>query len=242
MNMTITNQQDLNVLVVEDDETIAQSVLQQVVALGWQGAIVSTVQAARAKFTEAAFDIVVLDRMLDDQEDGLNLLQWFNELESITPGVLVASRLGTPQDHIHALDLGADDYINKPYDIEELNARLRALARRLTGKRAPESVDVWEELEVRTMNKSALWRGEQIVLRPQSFQVLSVLVASKGEYVSRETLWHSVWASYKNLPPQDTVINTAISRLRRNLSAITNAPIIHSDRLGYRLMLAANVS
>lgn len=216
--------------------------LQQVTALGWQGTIARTVQAARAHFTGVAFDIVVLDRMLDDQEDGLALLKWFSELESTAPGVLVASRLGTPQDHIQALDLGADDYINKPYDLEELNARLRALARRLTGKRTPESVDVWEELEIRTMNRRALWRGEQIELRPQSFQVLRVLVASKGEYVSRETLWHAVWTSYKNLPPQETVINTAISRLRGSLIAISNAPIIHSDQLGYRLMLPSNAS
>jgi DNA-binding response OmpR family regulator len=194
------------------------------------------VQAARARFADVAFDIVVLDRMLDDQEDGLKLLAWFRELESAAPGVLVASRLGSAIDHVEALDLGADDYINKPYDAEVLNARLRALARRLTGKRTPESVDLWEDLEIRVMNRSALWKGQKIPLRPQSFDVLRVLVASKGEYVSRETLWHTVWTSYKNLPPQDTVINTAISRLRGNLAAVVDAPVVESHRLGYRLI------
>jgi len=230
--------ESLSVLIVEDESPAAEIVVQQVTSLGWEYDVVGTVQAARARFADVAFDIVVLDRMLDDQEDGLNLLTWFKELESAAPGVLVASRLGTASDHVEALDLGADDYINKPYDAEVLNARLRALARRLTGRRAPESVDLWEDLEIRVMNRSALWKGEQIPMRPQSFDVLQVLVASKGEYVSRETLWHSVWKSYKNLPPQDTVINTAISRLRGNLASAADAPIVESDRLGYRVKLA----
>jgi DNA-binding response OmpR family regulator len=238
--MTKTNYKDLNVLIVEDDSLMAQQVLKEVTELGWQGTIVTTVQTARSQFAENAFDLVVLDRMLDDQEDGLALLAWFNDLESTAPGILVASRLSTAQDHISALDLGADDYINKPYDLEELNARLRALARRLTGKRSPESVTVWEQLEIRSMNRSALWNGSQIPLRPQSFEVLKTLVASKGEYVSRESLWRTVWSSYKNLPPQDTVINTALSRLRGNLAEIDGTPIIDNDRLGYRLVLASN--
>ena len=238
--MTNANTEQLAVLIVEDDQAAADLVVQQVAALGWTSSVVCTVQAARAAFAANAFDIVVLDRMLDDQEDGLALLAWFRELESATPGVLVASRLGTGADHIRALDLGADDYINKPYDIEVLNARLRALARRLTGQRAPESVEVWEDLEIRVLNRSALWKGQQVRLRPQSFDVLRVLVASRGEYVSRETLWHTVWQSYKNLPPQETVINTAISRLRSNLASVDGGPVVESDRLGYRIALAAS--
>lgn len=236
--MPVTASQPMKILIVEDDVADATMVIAQVETLGWSYSVVKTVQAARAAFSNTAYDLVVLDRMLDDAEDGLALLNWFKALESAAPGVLVASRLGSSTDHVEALDLGADDYINKPYDGEVLHARLRALARRLSGTRVPESVDVWEDLEVRFMNRSALWRGQQIALRPQSFDVLAMLVASKGEYVSRETLWHQVWSSYKNLPPQDTVLNTAISRLRRAFSAVTEAPSVESDRLGYRLKLS----
>lgn len=227
----------IRVLIVEDEATDAAFVTQELEQLGWSYASVTTVQAARAEFGKTAFDLVVLDRMLDDDEEGLALLDWFKALESAAPGVLVASRLGSPTDHVVALDRGADDYINKPYDSAELNARLRALARRLSGKRAPESVGVWEDLELRLMNRNALWRGEKINLRPQSFDVLAVLVASKGEYVSRETLWHQVWPSYRNLAPQDTVLNTAISRLRGSLGELSGEPWVESDRLGFRLLL-----
>lgn len=236
-----TQYKNLKVLIVEDDPPIADQVMQEVASLGWESTTVETVQAARAQFANIAFDLVVLDRMLGDSEDGLALISWFNDLESTVPGILVASRLGTVQDHILALDLGADDYINKPYDLEELNARLRALARRMRGKRAPESVDVWENLEIRTMNRTALWNGQLIPLRPQSFDILKVLVSLEGEYVSREVLWRSVWRSYKNLPPQDTVINTALSRLRGNLSNLTGVPLIINNRLGYRLAINNDV-
>mgnify|MGYP005998401453 CR=1 FL=1 len=240
--MTRNAIQALNLLIVEDESADAAVVINQIEKLGWQYSVVKTVQAARAAFSRTAYDLVVLDRMLDDAEEGLALLGWFKSLESNAPGVLVASRLGSPSDHIKALDLGADDYINKPYDGEVLHARLRALARRLSGRRVPESVDVWEHLELRRMNRSALWCGQQLTLRPQSFDVLAVLVASKGEYVSRETMWHQVWTSYRNLPPQDTVLNTAISRLRRSFVGISGAPRVESDRLGYRLVLSDNQS
>ena len=107
----------------------------------------------------------------------------------------------------------------------------------MRGKRVPESVEVWEGMEIRTINRTALWHGEAISLRPQSFEILKVLVSLKGEYISRDVLWRSVWESYKSLPPQETVINTALSRLRGNLSVLPDAPLIINNRLGYRLTL-----
>jgi len=92
-------------------------------------------------------------------------------------------------------------------------------------------------MEIRTINRTALWHGEAISLRPQSFEILKVLVSLKGEYISRDVLWRSVWESYKSLPPQETVINTALSRLRGNLSVLPDAPLIINNRLGYRLTL-----
>ena len=127
----MTASQSMNILIVEDDVADATMVITQVEALGWSYRVVNTVQAARAAFSNTAYDLVVLDRMLEDAEEGLELLNWFKALESAAPGVLVASRLGSSTDHVNALDLGADDYINKPYDGEVLHARLRALARRL---------------------------------------------------------------------------------------------------------------
>ena len=224
------------VLVVEDDASAGATAVAQIRALGWTAKLAASVDEARVQLSKGQVDMIVLDRMLGDFEDGLALLAWFKDMETTAPGVLVASHLTTPQDHIHALDLGADDYLDKPYDPAELGARLRALARRINGRRAPASVAIWSDLEVRTVNRTATWRGERIDLRPQSFDVLRELVAAGGEYVSRESLWRRVWDSYKNLAPQDTIINTALSRLRRSLASLQHAPKVQSDRLGIRLV------
>jgi len=227
----------LTVLVVEDDPAAARDVLAEISSLGAHGLHAETVQSARRLYAENQIDLIVLDRMLADSEDGLVLLSWFKELETPAPGVLVASRLSTIDDHIHGLELGADDYINKPFDMRALAARLKALARRVDAKRSPKTVLIWGGLEIRTLNERALWNEEAIDLRPQSFKVLHALALHKGDYVSREALWRAVWPENKNLPPQDPVINTAINRLRTGLNKLENGPGIISEDLGYRLVI-----
>ena len=236
-----TAQQDAlsgaTVLVVEDDLEDAHLVLHEVSALGGRGLHADCVQSARALIVENTIDLIVLDRMLADGEDGLTLLSWFQELEAPAPAVLVASRLSTSDDHILGLELGADDYINKPFDPRELAARLKALMRRAAAARSPKSVQIWGDLEIRTLNKVALWKDEPISMRPQSFAAFSFLALHKGDYVSREALWRAVWDKYKNLPPQNTVINNEISRLRGSLNGLEGGPKIVSENLGYRLVI-----
>ena len=229
--------QGCTVLIVEDDDADARSAADAVKMLGGASLRVDTVQSARAAIADGDINLVILDRMLADSEDGLALLQWFRDVEMHPPGVLGASRLTTTDDHIRGLDLGADDYVNKPYERRALAARLRALRRRTEAVRAPQSVRIWGGLEMRTLNGVALWRGEKIDLRPQSFKVLDFLALHRGDHVSREALWRGVWVEYKNLPPQDTVINTAINRLRKSLNAFDKPAQIVSEDLGYRLVV-----
>ncbi|MEQ8689625.1 MAG: response regulator transcription factor [Pseudomonadales bacterium] len=227
----------VTVLVVEDEQTDADRVIQAVESLGGQALHADALQGARHLIAEHEVDLIVLDRMLADGEHGLDLLSWFREIEAPVPQILVASRLATSDDHILGLDLGADDYIDKPFDPRELVARIRALLRRADAIRSPVSVVIWGRLEIRTLNGIALWNGERIKLRPQSFAVLSMLANLKGEYLSREALWREVWKKNKFLPPQDTVINTEISRLRSSLKALPDGPQVVAEELGFRLLV-----
>ncbi len=225
----------VTVLVVEDEAKDADLVLDRVNALGGRSLHTDTVQGARHLLAEHEVDLIVLDRMLAGGEHGLDLLEWFRDIETQPPQVLVASRLATSDDHILGLDLGADDYIDKPFDPRELVARMKALLRRADSIRSPLSVLIWGPLEVRTLNEVALWHGEKITLRPQSFAVLSMLTRLKGEYLSREALWREVWKKNKYLPPQDTVINTEVSRLRSSLKVLPEGPRVVAEDLGFRL-------
>lgn len=236
-NQNVETLHGVTVLVVEDEQRDADRVIQVVKSLGGQSLHTASLQGARHLISEHQVDLIVLDRMLAGGEHGLDLLSWFRQIEAPVPQVLVASRLATSDDHILGLDSGADDYINKPFDPRELAARIRALQRRADSIRSPVSVLVWGKLEIRTLNEVALWDGDRINLRPQSFSVLSMLANLKGEYLSREALWREVWKKNKFLPPQDTVINTEISRLRGSLKALPDGPQVIAEDLGFRLVI-----
>lgn len=225
-----------HVLVVEDDADIADFVVHEASQLGYHVTTADTVDGAKRRTSEQLPDIVILDRMLADGSEGLDYLAWLNALEGPRPGILVTSRLTSVSDHVAGLEAGADDYIDKPFHPEELRARLRAVARRASSSRVPNSVLFFDTLELRQLSTTALVRDTPLDLRPQSFALLNAIATRQGEWVSRKALWREVWTDYPNLPPQDTVINTAISRLRRALSAIDGAPGLLSEDLGYRLV------
>ncbi|MCW5621845.1 MAG: response regulator transcription factor [Burkholderiales bacterium] len=230
----------LTVLVVEDDRALAGQVFGVIDGLGWRHRHVDTVQAARELLSCEPVDLIYLDRMLANGEDGLDLLAWFRDLEGAPPGTLVASRLSSAADHVRGLDQGADDYIDKPFDMDELKARLRALARRVASVRVPQSVIVWGRLELRTESRVAMWAGQRLELMPLTFRLLATLAAHRGEWVSREALWRAVWPDQARVPPRDYVINVAIRRLREALATCEDGLLVETGgRLGYRLVISA---
>ena len=227
---------DRQLLIVEDDKTMAPAMATVAVELGYQVSFAETLDQAKSVTATILPDLVILDRMLADGSEGLDYIAWLDALEGKRPGILVASRLTSVSDHVLGLEAGADDYINKPFDPKELRARLRAVARRAETNRAPASVLIFDTLEIRKLSGHALINNVKLDLRPQSLALLNAIAERQGEWVSRKALWHEVWTDYKNLSPQDTVINTAISRLRRVLSKAERAPEIVSEDFGYRLV------
>lgn len=229
----MTNQPRL--LVVEDDLRIAEQVAQEAENLGYSTSNVVTVEAAKRETAAQMPQLVILDRMLADDSDGLEYIRWLNSLEGERPGILVASRLTSTSDHVTGLELGADDYINKPFEIDELRARIKAISRRTISRRAPSTVLFFGSLELRVSSKQAFIGDIQLDLQPLSFRLLQALTERHGEWVSRDALWREVWTDYQGLPPQDSVINSAISKVRRVLKPLDGAPSIVSEKLGYRL-------
>lgn len=224
------------ILIVEDDSSMVSVMAEVAGDLGYQVRLADTVDLAKKESAVKLPDIVILDRMLGDGSEGLEYIAWLNALEGRRPGILVASRLTSVSDHVLGLEIGADDYINKPFERDELRARIRAVERRVGSTRAPASVLIFDKLEIRSLSGQALINDIPLALRPQSFALLKAIADRQGEWVSRKALWHEVWTEYKNLAPQDTVINTAISRLRRVLSSAEGAPNLVSEDFGYRLV------
>jgi len=216
----------MRILVVEDDPILADGLR---VGLGLAGAtadIVGTCGDARAALSTHEFDAVVLDVMLPDGS-GLDLLKEMRGARDATP-VLLLTALDEVADRIRGLDGGADDYLGKPFDLDELAARIRAIARRAGGRAAP--VLVAGGLVLDPAGLTAALDGKDVPLSRREFAVLSLLmerpgiIRSKSEIEERLYGWH------------EEVESNAVEVHVHNLRAKIGRDAIETVRgLGYRM-------
>ena len=224
----------MRILLLEDDGDAAdrvRSALADVPDLD----LVSQATVAAAVKTAAAkpFDVLILDRMVEDG-DGLEGLAQLRALGVRTPA-LILSNLGATRHRVEGLDAGADDYLVKPFEAEELVARLRAMLRRGSTRGHPE-VFLLGELEVRVKARTAHWCNRHLDLSPKEFDILAFLAANHDLVVSRQMLWDACWPEYR-IPPQINVIDVNLSRLRAKIHSVAGAPLIETGR-GQGFMLS----
>ena len=181
----------MRILIVEDDHILAEGLK---VGLGLAGVTVDLVGScaqAREALATTAFDAVVLDLMLPDGS-GLDVLKAMRQQEDRTP-ILLLTALDEISNRIKGLDLGADDYLGKPFDLDELAARIRAIGRRGAGRAAPCLRSAGVELDPSTL--AASLNGQPVMLSRREFAVLALLmehpgaIRSKGEIEDRLYGW-----------------------------------------------------
>tara|TARA_R110002020_G_scaffold399971_2_gene610069 strand:- start:6813 stop:7514 length:702 start_codon:yes stop_codon:yes gene_type:complete len=228
----------LSVLLLENEASWAALISRVVSSLGWTVEHALTLAAAKRSVASSNFDLVIVDRVLDDGEDGLALLSFLQEME-ITTFALVISQLGSTNEKVRGLHEGADDYLAKPFDDVELHARLLALARRL-GKWTPyATVFLSGPLEIRHKARTVSFEGRNIKLAEQQFDLLWIFAQNAGELLSRDFLWGEVWQKFSGISVQDRVIEMGVSRLRKSLFEQTGLePIETARNAGYRWQLA----
>ncbi|MGF7169838.1 DNA-binding response OmpR family regulator [Sphingobium xanthum] len=221
----------LNILYVEDDP-LAASAVQALVGQG--GDRLAWEQSGRAGLQRAAadqFDVIILDRMLPDL-DGLSVVTRLRAAGVETP-VLMLSALGRSENRIEGLDAGVDDYLAKPYEPQELIARVKALHRRASGK-VHGAVIIYGALECHVKARTAFRAGRHIALSPREFELFRYFMENAGETVTREMLLRDVWNM--NFDPQTNVVDVNIGRLRRKLEDGFTTPALETIwGAGYRL-------
>jgi two-component system alkaline phosphatase synthesis response regulator PhoP len=200
------------VLIVEDDEVIAQGMARHLQAAGFDALWVGKGEAGLARLRFERPDVCVLDLMLPGI-DGWKLIETARG-EGIGIPIVVISARGTEHDRVHALEIGADDYLVKPFSMKELVARVKAAARR--GARAQESergepVQV-EELLVDPANVQAYVDGESCELTPTEFRLLYALALERGRVVTRDELLQRVWG--RRAAHRDRTVDVFVRRLR----------------------------
>lgn len=224
--------QPLRILYVEDDARSAAAVSdiarQNGDVLVWE----ESGSAALLRAGMEAFDVIILDRMLGDI-DGLTITRRLRESGIGTP-ILILSALGRGSDRADGLDTGADDYMAKPFEPEELMARLRALHRRSIG-REHSAVIIYGAFECHLKARTAFRDNKHLALSPKEFELFRYFMENAGETVTREMLLRDVWNI--DFDPQTNVVDVNIGRLRRKLEEGFDAPALETIwGSGYRIL------
>jgi DNA-binding response OmpR family regulator len=216
----------VRVLIVEDERKLAQVLSSALEAEHYEVVAASTGEEGFDRANAELFDLVVLDLMLPGRS-GLGILQALRQRRIETPVLILTARDGV-DDRVRGLDLGADDYLVKPFALPELLARIRALLRR--GR--PSDVlrlkvaDLELDLVARRVN-----RGDRLVdLTGREFELLEYLLRHQGHLVSREMLARDVWKEPRRATPLDNVIDVQMARLRRKVDTEGAARLIHTVR------------
>jgi DNA-binding response OmpR family regulator len=205
------------VLIIEDDEVIAQGMAGHLAASGFDPLWVNKGEPGLARLRYEQPDVCVLDLMLPGI-DGWRLIETARAEGIGTPIVVVSAR-GTEHDRVHALEIGADDYLVKPFSMKELVARVRAAARRgvrVQEERRGDPVQV-AELRIDPLNVQAYVDGKSADLTPTEFRLLYALALEPGRVVSRDELLQKVWG--RRFTRRDRTVDVFVRKLREKIDA-----------------------
>ena len=216
----------MRVLIVEDERKLAQVVASALQAEHYDVVVAPTGEDGFFRANAEAFDLVVLDLMLPGRS-GLEILQTLRQRHIDTPVLILTARDGV-DDRVLGLDLGADDYLVKPFALPELLARIRALLRR--GRPSEVLRLKTADLELDLVTRRAI-RGERLLeLTAREFELLEYLLRHQGHLVSREMLAREVWKEPRRATPLDNVIDVQITRLRKKVDGDGSPRLIHTVR------------
>ncbi|MEM9732393.1 MAG: response regulator transcription factor [Pseudomonadota bacterium] len=216
----------MSVLIVEDDAVTANAMAEIAEGLGEKTHIATTFEACLEALDGMTPDLVVMDRMLPGG-DGLDAIAKLR-LKGANCMVLVVSALGRSSNRIEGLEMGADDYLAKPFDPDELRARMRALLRRRRVEGMDHDLIVFRDLEIRLKARTVHRDGQHIPLSPREFELITYFARHAQEVVTRTMLLEHVWNLH--FDPQTNVVDVHIGRLRRKLEVNGLPPLIHTVR------------
>jgi DNA-binding response OmpR family regulator len=217
----------MRVLVIEDDRVVADAVQRALTLQGFAVDHVESAERAKAALQTESFDLAIVDIGLP-RDDGLTLVRELRRRGVNVPVLMLTARDGL-SDRVTALDLGADDYLTKPFQVAELLARCRALVRRANG--AASAQLSFGPLQLDLAHREATCAGTALDLTRREWLVLECLVLNAGRIVSKEKLMSAITSWSEDIT--QNAVEVYISRLR---GKIGDSPVIRVIRgLGYRL-------
>jgi DNA-binding response OmpR family regulator len=227
------------ILVVEDDPSIRMGLEDTLTAKGYQVEVVGKGGEGAEKAMSGRYDLVVLDVMLPDI-DGFEVCRRIRQSRGPTrrvPVIMLSAR-GAELDRVRGLELGADDYVTKPFSLMELLARVASVLRRAQGDSAEPIGLSFGDIDIDLVGQVALRGGKRIELPSRAFAILKVFARRPGEVVSRDVLLDEAWG-YEDYPNTRTVDNHLV-KLRRALEDEPDKPrfLVTVHGAGYKLDVA----
>jgi len=218
------------VLLVEDSKILQRSVATALRKSGYAVDVTGDGNEGLWYAQSHEYDVIILDLLLPGL-DGLTILQRLRQQDRPTQ-VLVLTAKDTVEDRVRGLRTGADDYLIKPFALEELLARVQALCRRHYLKKTPRLCV--KDLEIDTGARAVSRRGKHIELTPREYRLLEYLASRPGEVVSRTDIWAHVYDEHTE--PMSNAVDSAVCVLRKKIEPPGTTALLHTRRgMGYVL-------
>ncbi|MBT5293651.1 MAG: response regulator transcription factor [Cellvibrionales bacterium] len=215
----------MHILLIEDDQSVAAFVEKGFLDKGQVITHAATGTDGLGLAKDEAYDAIIIDRMLPAL-DGLSIVKALRDEGDTTP-ILILSALGEVGDRIDGLKVGADDYLAKPFDFEELYTRIEVLVRRRDIDSPVTRLKV-ADLELDLLAHEVQRAGQKLSLQPREFRLLEYLMRNAGQIVTRTMLLENVWDYH--FDPQTNVIDVHVSRLRQKIDKDFDRPLLHTVR------------
>lgn len=218
----------MNILIVEDEESIATYVKTGLEKVGYHTQIATTAKEAVYFVNEMSFDLIILDIKLPDK-DGWDVLATLKTINQ-TAKIIFLSALNNVEARVKGLNLGADDYLTKPFSFSELLARVRAQLRRQSVQ--TENEICVDDLKIDHKKMHVTRGGIKLDLTTQEYTLLLFLAEHTGDVLSRQSIADSVWGMDFDI--NSNVVDVAIKRLRKKMACDGRDDLIHTVRgIGY---------
>ncbi|MES2278027.1 MAG: response regulator transcription factor [Bacteroidota bacterium] len=223
----------MNVLIVEDEKSLALEIDEFLSREGFTVEHSRTRKSAEEKIFVNNYDFILLDLGLPDS-DGFDLLKMFKKLPDRSDAVIILTARGAVDDRIKGLEEGADDYLPKPFSLNELLARMHAITRR---KHKLESNEInINGFRVNIQNRTVYYNEERINLTKKEFEIFNYLVLNKNRVISRTNLTEHVWGDVLEINSDSNFVDVHVKNLRKKLSAFATLDWFETVRsIGYRI-------
>ncbi|QKJ31415.1 response regulator transcription factor [Mucilaginibacter mali] len=223
----------MNVLIVEDEKSLALEIDEFLSREGFTVEHARTRRSAEEKIFVNNYDFILLDLGLPDS-DGFDLLKMFKKLPNRTDAVIILTARGAVDDRIKGLEEGADDYLPKPFSLNELLARMHAITRR-KHKLDSNEINI-KGFRINIQNRTVMYNDERINLTKKEFEIFNYLVLNKNRVISRTNLTEHVWGDVLEINSDSNFVDVHVKNLRKKLSAFAPLDWFETVRsIGYRI-------